>query len=73
MTILTFIVAFGATALGYMLSDLRHKRDKRLTHRAILYKEDNGFYVQIVRGPMTGVKAHLYPSDMRFVDQAGEW
>lgn len=51
---------------GLMFESYRHDLMKRRRHRAILYREDNAYYIQIVRGPMSGLKADLYPSDMRF-------
>jgi len=52
--------------LGYMLSHFRQQAEKSMMHRAILYREQNAYYIQLVKGPMTGLRAHLYPSDMRF-------
>lgn len=61
-----FIFAGLCVGLGFGLSSYRNDFLKRCRHRAILYREDNAYYIQIVQGPLTGLKADLYPSDMRF-------
>lgn len=52
--------------LGYLIGHFRYQAEKRMEHRAILYRENHAYYIQLVNGPMTGLVAHLYPSDMRF-------
>lgn len=61
-----FALAGLCVGLGFMIGSYRHDFMKRCRHRAILYREANAYYIQIVQGPMSGLKADLYPSDMRF-------
>jgi len=60
-----FIAAL-CLALGYTIATYRQQFERGMSHRAILYREDNAYYIQVVQGPMTGLRANLYPSDMRF-------